>query len=72
MGHKAGANFPGIEQGLALKIPNDHGIKGIAGRVTADDELLAFVNFVFDPSSAALSRLIKRILPLGDDTLKPA
>jgi hypothetical protein len=55
MGHKAGANFPGIKQVVALIISNDHGIERIAGRIAANDELLAFLDLIFDPGSAALS-----------------
>ena len=36
----------------------------------ANDELLAFVDFMFDPRFAAFSRFMKRILPFGRDILK--
>jgi hypothetical protein len=70
MGHISGANFTRIKQRIALVVSNDHRIEGIAGRVTADDKLLTLVDLIFDPGAAALSRFVKRILPLGDNTLE--
>ena len=54
MVHKAGANFPGIKQIVALVIPYDYAVKGIAGSVASDDQLLALVDLIFYPGSAAL------------------
>ena len=68
--HKACANLPGIEQLIAVMISYDHGIEGIARCVAANYKFLPFVNLVFNPGSASLARLVKRILALGDDTFE--
>ena len=65
MVHKACADFPGIEQIFTLIVPYDYSFERMAGSVAANDELLALVDLIFDPGSATLARLVKRILLLG-------
>jgi len=56
MVYKARVNFPGIEQVVTLIIPYDYSVEGIAWGIATNNELLAFVDFIFDPSSAAPPR----------------
>lgn len=70
MRHKAGANFSSKEQLVAVVMSDDHRIEWIAGRVSADDELLTFIDLVFGPGIAAAPRLVQGIISFGDDAFE--
>jgi integrase len=68
--HKAISHLPGIIEFAVSVVPNDDGIKRVIRNVATYDEFLPSVDPIFNPCSAPFARLVKRIFPLRDYTLK--